>query len=76
MTEKWEDFLGITGITLAAIPGEAAWTTLLAYFLSKIPYVGIPIAILVGSIGAFGTVWIGRVCELSYKDWYKKYCIK
>ena len=74
MIEKWKDFWTITGITGTTIPAEIGWTTFLVLSTSKIPYVGIPIAALLGITGAIGTIWLGSNCRFAYKDWYKEYC--
>ncbi len=74
--EKWKKFAAITGFSVPAVTGEAAWTTFLVWATSKIPYIGIPIAITFGVLGTAGTLWIGGVCSIMYEDWYKEYCIK
>lgn len=54
MTEKWKDFLMITGLSATTIPTETLWIIFLTSITSKIPYVGIPIAISLGLVGTFG----------------------
>lgn len=73
MTGKWKDFLTITGLSTTAISGEAAWTVFLTGVTSKIPYIGIPVATILGLIGGLGALWVGKACGLAYQDWYKKY---
>ena len=76
MTRKWKEFSEITAVSTLAIVGEAGWTGLLVWGTSKIPYVGIPISILLGSVGILGSAWIARGSSFAYEEWYKTYCGK
>lgn len=73
MEKKWKEFSAITGLSAASVIGETAWTGFLVSATSKIPYVGIPIAVALGLTGIFGAVWMGNACGFAYKDWYKEY---
>lgn len=76
MKKKWKEFSAITGLSAAAIIGETAWTGFLVSTTSKIPYIGIPIAVTLGLTGIFGAIWMGNTCGFAYQDWYKEYCTK
>ena len=73
MTKKWKELSIITGLSTAVTVGEAAWTGLLMWSTSKIPYIGIPIAALLGAVGIGGIYYIGNIGYFACKDWYKKY---
>ena len=73
MTNKWKEFLTITGVSSALISGEIGWTGFLVWHSAKIPYVGIPIAVILGTAGIGGTLFLGSRSRLVYKNWYQEY---
>lgn len=66
----------ITGLSATTIPTETFWTIFLTSITSKIPYVGIPIAISLGLVGTLGITWMINTCGFAYQDWYKEYYTK
>lgn len=76
MTEKWKEFAKITGLGVACTVGELAWTGFLISTVSKIPYVKIPAATVLGITGMFGTLWFVNAGKFAFKDWYKEYYTK
>jgi len=76
MTKKWKDFATLTAFTVPAVVGEIGWSALLTWGSSRIPYVGVPLAIFIGSAGTIGAVWVSAACRSAYKDWYKEYHTK
>ena len=73
MTEKWKDFLSIIGIETALTGSEVAWTGFLVSTASRIPYVGVPIAVLLGATGIGCTLWLANNGRFAIQDWHKKY---
>ena len=73
MKEKWKDLAVSTGLTAVGTTTEAVWTGLLVWATSKIPYIGIPIATLLGVTGVVCTVYIANGGRLYLKDWKKQY---
>lgn len=74
MTDKYKDFFTYAGLTTGCVSAEAGWTALLVWLSSKIPYVGIPIAALLGAGGATSIFFLINGGRLCYLDWYKTYC--
>jgi hypothetical protein len=74
--KKWKEFSKITAISTLVIVSQIGWANLLVRGTSKIPYIGIPVSIFLGSAGVFGAIWIARGSNFAYKEWYKTYCIK
>jgi hypothetical protein len=73
MTKRWKDLVATMGVTGGLVSSELAWTGFLVWGTSKIPYVGIPLAVILGTTGVSGALWIGRKGWLAYKDWEKYY---
>ena len=73
MTNKWKDLIDIAGGT-AIVGSEVAWTVFLTSTASKIPIVGIPIAVILGVTGAGATVYLANGLRFLYKDWRRDYC--
>lgn len=76
MKKKWKEFSIITELSVASVIGEAAWIGFLVSATSKIPYIGIPIAVTLGVTGILGIIWMGNTCNFAYQDWYKEYCTR
>lgn len=76
MTKKWKELSTITGLSAVSTIGEAAWTGFLVSTTSKIPYIGIPVATMLGITGVFGTLWFANAGRFAFKDWYKQYYTK
>ena len=75
MTNKWKEFLTITGINSVLIFSEIGWTGFLVWHSAKIPCVGIPIAVILGIAGIGGILFFGSRSCLVYKNWYQEYCL-
>jgi hypothetical protein len=76
MPKKWKDLLAIAGTTGALVSSELVWTGFLVWGTSKIPYVGIPLAAILGVTGVSGALWMGGKGRSVYKNWQKEYYTK
>lgn len=73
MIEKYKELFTGIGLTTLGTGTEIAWTGFLVWAASKIPYIGIPIATLLGVTGTAGTICLINGSRLCYQDWKKKY---
>ena len=73
MKKKWKEIVTDISLITVSATTEAAWTGFLVWATSKIPYVGIPIATLLGVTGTICTVYIVNGGRLCYKDWREQY---
>ena len=76
MTKKWKEFLAITGGSAGLVSAELGWTAFLVWSSSKIPVIGIPIAVGLGLTGLGCATFFGNAGRFACQDWYKEYYTK
>lgn len=74
MEDKWKEFMIDGGLRTIGAATQATWTTFLVWATNKIPYVGIPIATLLGVTGFICTVWVAKGGSNRYRNCDKQYC--
>lgn len=73
MQEKYKELLTDVGLTTLGTGTEIAWTGFLVWATSKIPYIGIPVATILGITGVTCAAWLASGSRMCYYDWKKKY---
>ena len=73
MEEKHKELITYIVLTIFSIGMVFAWTSLFIWIALKIPYIGIPVAILFGISGIMCLILFINGGRLCYLDWKKKY---
>ena len=76
MTKKYKDLLGVISLGTVGTGVEIAWTGFLINAASKIPYIGIPVAIFIGAVGAGCTIFIANGSYTAFCEWRQEYLNK